>query len=268
MTRTEPGGLPASRGGRMTGPDPNDPFAKRPPQDQPPAYGGQPGYGPPPGQQPQYGQPQYGQPQYGQPQQPPGYGQPGYGGGQYPPAPTYAAPGYGPPAGQYGYGQTGGGTPFGPVASMGNRFLARLIDALIIGVPFGIIAGVVAATVVKSAKSCTFADPNCDPVGAKGAGALLAVELIGIAVFLIYDLYFTGVKGATPGKRIMGIKVADANTGQPIGAGRAFVRYLVLAVTGAICTLGYWSPFFDNTGRRQGWHDKAASDFVVVAPKH
>jgi hypothetical protein len=38
---------------------------------------------------------------------------------------------------------------------------------------------------------------------------------------------------------------------------------LVLAATGAICFIGYFSPFFDNTKRNQGWQDKAANDFVV-----
>jgi hypothetical protein len=35
-----------------------------------------------------------------------------------------------------------------------------------------------------------------------------------------------------------------------------------MVITGAICTLGYWSPFFDAE-RRQGWHDKAAGSVVV-----
>ena len=80
-----------------------------------------------------------------------------------------------------------------------------------------------------------------------------------------YELYFVGVKGATIGKRVMGIRVQDSTTGQVIGIGRAFVRYLVLAVTGSICFVGYLSPFFDSPpgGRYQGWHDKAASDVVV-----
>ena len=32
---------------------------------------------------------------------------------------------------------------------------------------------------------------------------------------------------------------------------------------GLLCLVGYFSPFFDGTKRNQGWHDKAASCFVV-----
>jgi uncharacterized RDD family membrane protein YckC len=138
-------------------------------------------------------------------------------------------------------------TPFGPPAGMGNRLLARILDVLIVGVPIGIIVGIVAATA--------------------GHGAFIAVYVVAILAALAYELYFTGVKGATIGKQVMKIRVVDSRSGQPIGVGRAFIRYLVLGITGELCTLGYWSPFFDGTKRKQGWHDKAARDFVVVAAR-
>ena len=73
-----------------------------------------------------------------------------------------------------------------------------------------------------------------------------------------------GTQGQTPGHRAARIRVVDVNTGALIGPGRAALRWLVMGVTGAICTLGYWSPFFDSK-RRQGWHDKAASSVVIPA---
>src|SRR5947209_2151951 len=81
--------------------------------DQPPPQYGQPQYGQPP---PQYGQPQYGQPppQYGQQQQ--YYGQP-------------------PQYGQQQYGQQQLA-----YVSVGPRFLAVLIDGLIIGAVTGILS--------------------------------------------------------------------------------------------------------------------------------
>jgi uncharacterized RDD family membrane protein YckC len=247
----------------MTTP-PEDPYAQQPQQPQypPPAAPqyGQPQYGQQPGQPPQYGQqpgqpqypppaaPQYGQPQYGQPQygQQPGQ-QPQY--GQYPPAPASSA---------YQTPQTGQGVP----ASMGSRLLARIIDALIIGIPAGIIIAIVAVSVADK-NTCTTDAAGVAHCTTKGLGALLAVYFIFIIAFLLYEILMIGLKGATIGKRMMGIQVRDAATGGTIGAGRAFVRYLVLAITGAICTLGYWSPFFDSSRRYQGWHDKAANDFVV-----
>ncbi|MGH8962308.1 MAG: RDD family protein [Jatrophihabitantaceae bacterium] len=212
---------------------PPDPYGRPPEGQQPPQYGQ---YPPPP----QYGQPQYGQPQYGQPQY-----------GQYPPAPAYSA---------YGAPQPSAGTP----AGMGNRLLARIIDWLIIGIPFGIIFAIVAASVVKTGRTCAVNDPNCTPVSASGGGAVALLYVLLIVATIGYEVYFIGTRGATIGKRIMGVKVIDSATGGYIGMGRAFVRYIVLAVTGAICTIGYWSPFFDGTKRNQGWHDKSANDFVVV----
>ena len=47
--------------------------------------------------------------------------------------------------------------------------------------------------------------------------------------------------------------------------GRGLLRYLVQSVTGLLCLVGYFSPFFDGAKRNQGWHDKAANDLVVNA---
>jgi hypothetical protein len=34
-------------------------------------------------------------------------------------------------------------------------------------------------------------------------------------------------------------------------------------ICGLVTLLVYISPFFDNTGRNQGWHDKVAKTFVI-----
>jgi uncharacterized RDD family membrane protein YckC len=151
---------------------------------------------------------------------------------------------------------------------MGSRFLALLIDWAIVFIPYLILYVIFAAAFVKSATSSY--DPQTgtfSSTGRTGGGALLLLELIWIVAAFAYFGYFNGVKQQTIGKRVMKIKVVDANTGGPIGLGKALLRYLVLSITGAICTIGYWSPFFDSTKRYQGWHDKAASSFVVTAPQ-
>lgn len=219
---------------------PQDPYAQQPQQ---PGYGQQP--------PPAYGQPAYGQqppPAYGQP----AYGQPAYGQPGYPPAPGYPAGGYAAPGGP--------GSP----AGMGNRLLARIIDGVIVGIPAFIIMAV-AGIGLFSDSGCT-TDGNgvtrCN-VGGAGVGAFFLVYFIVFVLAILYELYFIGSRGQTPGKMIMGVKVVDISTGGVIGMGRAFIRYLVLAVTGSICTLGYWSPFFDNSGMKRGWHDKSANDRVI-----
>ena len=209
-----------------------DPWAQQQPGYQQPGYG-QPGYGQPGyGQQPGYQQPGYGQPAYGQP----GYGQPGYGQQAsygYPSAPGYSV-----------YGQTpapGAAIP----AGMGPRLGAYIIDVIIVSVAVLIVAAIVAASGGPSAVS----------------------SVIQLVIAFAYFGYFDGVQQNTAGKRMLNIKVADAATGGPIGFGRGLLRYLVLVVTACICLLGYVSPFFDGTRRNQGWHDKAAQDFVIQGPR-
>jgi uncharacterized RDD family membrane protein YckC len=202
-------------------------------QPQQPDYGQQPGYG----QQPQYGQPPYGQPPYGQQ---PGYGQPQYGQqpGGYPPAPGYgAAPAY------QGYGQPAMSPNTGIPAGMGSRFGALVLDFIILVVAY-IIVGLIFAAV--------------------GAPSAL-ISLVQLVIAFGYFGYTIGVQQQSVGMRALNIKVVDAATGGAIGLGRGLLRYLVQALTGALCLVGYFSPFFDGTKRYQGWHDKAASDFVVNA---
>jgi uncharacterized RDD family membrane protein YckC len=199
-----------------------------------PGYG-QPGYGqqpPPYGQQPGYGQPPYGQqPGYGQPPygQQPGYGQPPYGQqpGGYPAAPSYSA-----------YGQPAAGA--GQIASMGRRFGAYVIDVVILGV----------------------VDLIISVIFGSNPGARFVVQLV---IAFAYFGYLIGEQQQSLGMRALGIKVVDANSGGKIGFGRGLLRYLVQFLTGLLCLVGYFSPFFDGTKRNQGWHDKAASDFVVTA---
>jgi uncharacterized RDD family membrane protein YckC len=95
--------------------------------------------------------------------------------------------------------------------------------------------------------------------------------IIGIPIFILYfiaaALYFihlAGSTGQTPGKKAMGVKIVDAVSGQPIGFGRALGRYLVQALCDVVVYAGLWSASPDsNTGRYQGWHDKALNTQVI-----
>jgi uncharacterized RDD family membrane protein YckC len=247
-----------------------DPSKAPPPYGQPP-YGqppyGQPPYGQPPyGYQPPYGQPPYGyQPPYGQPPygyQP--YGQPPYGYQPYGYQPYGYQP-YGYPAAAYGYGYRPSPAPGGvPLASMGRRFWGLVLDGLILGVPTVIIAIVTGAFRWTTTENCDL-DGTC--TNQVHFGSPWATNLIALLLGLAYAAYFVGVRTQTIGHMAVGIRVIDADTGQPIGAGRGALRWLVLSLTGAVCTLGYWSPFFDSI-RRQGWHDKAAGSIAVSAQRH
>ena len=251
-------------------------------------YGQQPGQQPPPpnfdkgatpppaAPPPNYGAPA---PQPGYGQQPPAYGQqappPAYGGGA-----GYAAP----PTNQYGNSPYGG-APVGNLPpgatqplNMGNRVVAFIIDGVILNV-FSLIAIIILFTgVVASASTIDCSsyevDPNtgavtggCVNTGGASAGAIIAFVIfliiwIGVLVAWVWML---GTKGQTPGKKWMGVKVVDNDSGQPIGFGRALLRFIVQYLSNIVCYAGLWSAWLDGPpeGRYRGWHDKAVNSVVI-----
>lgn len=211
---------------------------------------------PPPGSYPSPPPPGgYGPPRgYGQPA---GYPPPGYG---YPPAggQAYGAPGYGypPPGGGYG------GPPY---AGFGARLGAFLLDGLIAVIPFGI--GFVALIAGSRTTVCSN-EFGLQASCSKSSGWSVAVfSLLTLATFVfgIWNLVFRqGRTGQSIGKKALGISVVDKTTGTPIGAGRAFVRYLMSIVSALACDLGYLWMLWDP--EKQTWHDKGANSYVITAP--
>jgi uncharacterized RDD family membrane protein YckC len=231
------------------------------------------GYGQP---QQGYGQPQqgYGQPQqgYGQPQQ--GYGQQGYGAPQQ----GYGQQGYGAPQqgyGQQGYGQQGYGQQgygqgqyggYSQLAGMGQRFGARLLDGLIVGIPAAILLSLIFLPLLTT-------DAGFDSNGnfTTGTGTLarqFIFSLIFLIAFAAYDILMISKRGATVGKQLVGILVINENGG-PVSTEDAAKRWAIFQLPGLVPFIGgLWvlvcalSPFFDSQ-RRQGFHDKGAHTLVV-----
>ena len=122
----------------------------------------------------------------------------------------------------------------GPRAGFWKRFLAAFIDGLI----FGVINVVLVAAF-------------------KVAGDALGL----IASISYYTVLEGGPRGQTLGKMALGIRVIDADSGGPIGYGRAFVRYIGRILSAIVIFLGYLWMLWDR--ERQCWHDKLAGDYVV-----
>jgi uncharacterized RDD family membrane protein YckC len=135
--------------------------------------------------------------------------------------------------------------------SLGDRFLARLIDSGIL------IGGLVLAGAIGQALG------EGNP-----AGAVLAV--FAFVALYGYEFVLIGLSGQTVGKRVMKLRVVSVSGG-PLGwggaAGRSFVPMLANCVTcGFAGLLFYVSPMFDNGPWKRGWHDQIASSVVVRAP--
>ncbi len=122
----------------------------------------------------------------------------------------------------------------GPRASFGQRFLAGIIDAVIIGV---------ISTILRLV------------LGTAG-------QALGLVVGLAYTTYLEGgASGQSIGKKVLGLRVVDTQTGGPIGYGRGFVRWIVGIVSAIPIFLGYFWMLWD--GEKQMWHDKASTSYVV-----
>lgn len=139
-------------------------------------------------------------------------------------------------------------------ASVGRRVLAYVIDALaafLLGGAF-LVAGVWQARA------------SSDPAAGRGLAIVGGVVLLALGLAQWWSHARSGV---TLGKALVGLRTLDVATGRPIGPWRVLLRWLVAAAGTLAAGIGYLvvlaSPLFDATGRRQGWHDKAAGALVV-----
>ncbi|WP_330459392.1 RDD family protein [Streptomyces sp. NBC_00820] len=198
---------------------------------------------------------------YGQPQDP----QQAYG---YPQAPQGI-----PPQQGYGYPQQpgfpGGDGP--RLASMGRRCGARAIDVAVFFVVYLVVAGAGVAGLMDDVKKC---DPNASDyqdcvnnASSDFVGKFMGILAVLWIFSLLYEVLMTSLAGGTLGKLAVGIRVVKADTGQKAGLGASIIRWIIPIVGSFVCGIGqlivYLSPFWDNAGRLQGWHDKAASTMVV-----
>jgi uncharacterized RDD family membrane protein YckC len=92
--------------------------------------------------------------------------------------------------------------------------------------------------------------------------------LIGSVIYIgagLYLAYLTGLKGASPGKRVMGIQVVNAQTGQHIGGVNGMVRSLAHIADYCTCGIGYLFPLWDK--EKQTFADKIMKTHVILGPK-
>lgn len=198
-----------------------------------------------------------------QPQQP-------YAGG--PPSPYESAPQVNP------YGGAGQAFPgskayveqrFGPVAGFGPRALALIIDTLLT------LIGMV--PIIIGAVMLVIAAPDLDDMGysidgtgdggqAAVGGILIALGiLLAIAIQIWNRIFKMGRSGQSVGKKVMGLKLVNEQTGEPIGALQSFLRELLGGLINQIVYLSYlWMLWDDN---KQTLADKVVHSTVITVPK-
>ncbi|MBN1679156.1 MAG: RDD family protein [Anaerolineae bacterium] len=122
-------------------------------------------------------------------------------------------------------------------ASLGARFIAIVVDGLIVNIIGAIVGAIIGDTV-------------------------LGVS-IGFIVGLVYNWYFwTQNNGQTPAKSFMGIRVVKTD-GSALSDADAIIRYIGYYINTILLMLGWIWAIFD--GNNQGLHDKLARTYVVRA---
>lgn len=130
---------------------------------------------------------------------------------------------------------TVGDGPSGPRASGGRRVGAFLVDAVLAGIPFSLLAYNLPAAV----------------------GTVL-----GAAVWMAYFAFQESrPSGQTVGKRLFGIRVVVFTDGGPLDMPRAALRAALRFVEWAGFGIGFLAGFFDR--EKQAWHDIAGQTVVV-----
>jgi uncharacterized RDD family membrane protein YckC len=144
-----------------------------------------------------------------------------------------------------------------------KRFLAFLIDTMIIGVAGFIVLTVIGAAARNSDSSNTSNQPVT--AGQVVASIIVVFLLLMIPCMLYFGLMNGSKRGQTLGKMALSIVVRDGRSGGPIGFWRGVGRYAITALFFLLLVVPYLidnlSPLYD--ARRQAWHDRVVHSVVV-----
>ncbi|GAA2419554.1 RDD family protein [Streptomyces glaucus] len=191
-----------------------------------------------------------------QPPPTPGAGSPydtPYGGDRPPPS----------SGGPYGGDPYGGGSQPGdplagmpPLADSGRRTLARIIDMILVGVVVWLLGWGLRVN------EYGFDGDRID------TGRSFTQSVIAAVLYIAYDTVLISRTGQTLGKKWLGLRVADLDSGATPSVQTALTRAAVLWLPFAFCCACVWTiiaggwSYFDRP-YKQGLHDKAAKTVVV-----
>jgi len=153
-----------------------------------------------------------------------------------------------------------------PYAGFWTRFVAMLVDGLILGIPFSIV--MIAAIFMMGGFGALMhrqVEENPDAAAAL-VGPLIAGYFAVLFFFILVEwLYFAGMESsarqATFGKSLMSLRVTNVE-GQRISFGHASGRFFSKIISGMIpFAIGYIMAAF--TARKQALHDMIAGTLVL-----
>ncbi len=143
-----------------------------------------------------------------------------------------------------------------PYGGFWIRFVAYLIDSIVLGVGGSIVGGILGALIGFAMAS---------GVASEEAGVVASVvsALVSIVVNWLYYAFLESSQWqATLGKKVLGLVVTDMD-GRRISFGRATGRYFAKFISSLILGFGYFMAGW--TQRKQGLHDMIAGTLVWKA---
>ncbi|PRH76024.1 RDD family protein [Streptomyces solincola] len=148
-----------------------------------------------------------------------------------------------------------------PLAPIGRRIMARLVDWVIVAIPLAIIG--IPFDIYRRVTDEDVAD-----VWTSSSTGQVVFQLITIVAYVAYDTFFHRRNGQTLGKRLMGLRVGMLNDGRVPDTNAALIRAIVLWLPALICCACLWPLLIlililVDKPYRQGLHDKAAKTVVV-----
>jgi uncharacterized RDD family membrane protein YckC len=134
-------------------------------------------------------------------------------------------------------------------AALGARFAAGLVDLLLVGAVQAILMGPALAYWIWP------------PAEVRFLPILFSLSLVPVALTAAaaYFVYFWGVQGATPGKKLFGLAVEAGDGTYPIGITRAAIRTVGYLISAGILGIGFLMIALTGAGL----HDRLADTRVV-----
>jgi uncharacterized RDD family membrane protein YckC len=141
-------------------------------------------------------------------------------------------------------------------ASFGRRFAAKFVDGVIVG-----LINFVLTLLLTAAFAALFSG---GAAGATTASAILlqvVVQLSSIGFALCYALFFIRKNDATPGKKMLGLRLVRAD-GSKLSKGRIVGRHFAEYLSSLTLLIGYLMAAFDKEQRR-ALHDRVCDTRVL-----
>lgn len=143
-----------------------------------------------------------------------------------------------------------------PVIGFGRRLVASLIDMAVVGFLTFILGVVLSFLILLVDIFTAYRYPDRE----------FPVDTIflwsGLILSVVYFVGYWAKSGQTVGKAVMDIRIVKTD-GSRLSLGQALLRYIGYLISGAALSLGFLWLAFDR--KRQGWHDKIAGTYVLLA---